>query len=100
MKLPGEWDDKLDPLEKIIFLKFIRSDKVIPAVQNWIKNKIGQEFIIVPTFDLAKCFKDSTLMTPLIFVLSPGSDPVSDFVKFAEDNNMTRKVKIKILKVL
>lgn len=81
-------------LEKIIFLKFIRSDKVVPAVQNWIKQQIGEEFIIVPTFDLAKCFKDSTVMTPLIFVLSPGSDPVSDFQKFAEENNMTRKVKI------
>lgn len=79
LNIPGEWNDKLDMLEKIIFLKFIRSDKVIPAVQNWIKSKIGEEFIIVPTFDLAKCFKDSTTMTPLIFVLSPGSDPVSDF---------------------
>jgi len=55
---------------------------------------IGEEFIIVPTFDLSKCFKDSTLVTPLIFVLSPGSDPVSDFTKFAEENNMSRKVKM------
>ncbi|KAL4440889.1 hypothetical protein ABPG74_009302 [Tetrahymena malaccensis] len=94
MELPGEWNTKLDEFEKIVFLKFIRSDKCIPAIQNWIKNKIGQEFIIVPTFDLAKCFKDSTILTPLIFVLSPGSDPVSDFQKFAEENNMTRKVKM------
>jgi dynein heavy chain len=45
---------------------------------------MGQRFIISPTFDLNKCYKDSTIQTPLIFVLSPGSDPVADFLKFAE----------------
>jgi dynein heavy chain len=37
-----------------------------------------------PAFDLAKCYKDSTNLTPLIFMLSPGSDPVTDFFKFAK----------------
>jgi len=63
----------------MIFLKAIRPDKLIPAIQNWIQEKIGQQFIIVPVFELAKCYKDSTIITPLIFVLSPGSDPVADF---------------------
>ena len=44
---------------------------------------MGERFIISPTFDLGKCFKDSTIQTPLIFVLSAGSDPVADFLKFA-----------------
>ena len=51
---------------------------------NWISVKIGREFIIPPTFDLSKCYKDSTKTTPLIFVLSSGSDPVSDFLKLAD----------------
>jgi dynein heavy chain len=59
-------------------------DKVLPAVQNWICSKLGKEFIIPPTFDIGKCFKDSTCVTPLIFLLSPGSDPVTDFLRFAK----------------
>lgn len=68
----------------MIFLKTIRSDKVIPAVQAWITEQMGERFIISPTFDLGKCYKDSSIQTPLIFVLSAGSDPVADFLRFAE----------------
>ena len=39
----------------MIFLKALRSDKVIPAIQNWITDKMGERFIISPTFDLNKC---------------------------------------------
>lgn len=53
---------------------------------------MGQRFIISPTFDLGKCYKDSTIQTPLIFVLSPGSDPVADFLKFAEESGMGKRI--------
>jgi len=49
---------------------------------------MGEKFIIPPTFDLANCFRDATLTTPLIFVLSTGSDPKSDIYKFAETLDM------------
>lgn len=55
----------------------------MPGVQNWISDIMGKRFITPPTFDLAKCYKDSSITTSLIFVLSPGSDPVADFLKCA-----------------
>jgi dynein heavy chain len=76
----------------MIVLKSFRPDKIVLAVQNFITEQIGKQFIEPPTFNLAKSYKDSSITTPLIFVLSAGSDPVADFERFAGDMNMTKKV--------
>lgn len=89
--IPGEWDKKLDSFRKMIVLKAIRPDKISHAISNFIVEKIGEQFIIPPTFDLAKSFKDSSVTSPLIFVLSTGSDPVSDYLRFATEQNMMSK---------
>jgi dynein heavy chain len=76
----------------MIALKCLRPDKMELAVQNFIVEKLGKEFIEPPTFNLAKSFKDSSVTVPLIFVLSPGSDPIADFQRFAEEMNMSKKL--------
>lgn len=89
---PGPWNDKLNQFQKIVALKTLRSDKLVPAVENWIIAELGAEFVKPPVFDIGKCFKDSTVMTPLIFVLSSGSDPVADFKRFADEMDMNKRI--------
>lgn len=48
---------------------------------------MGQKYIEPPSFDLADTYKDSNCCSPLIFILSPGADPMSSLIKFAEDKS-------------
>jgi dynein heavy chain len=90
LPMPDHWD-KIDYFQKMIILKSIRADKIPFAVQNYVTEKIGKQFIEPPTFSIAKSFLESSTTTPLIFVLSAGSDPVADFKRFAEEKNMGKK---------
>lgn len=76
----------------MVVLKSIRPDKITQAVQAFITERIGKQFIDPPTFDLNACFNDSTNISPLIFILSAGSDPIADFKKFAEESDMTKRM--------
>jgi dynein heavy chain len=61
------------------------------VIQDFVTHHCGQKFIEPPAYDLGTCFKDGTPNSPLIFVLSPGADPMADLLKLAEDYRFTKK---------
>jgi dynein heavy chain len=90
--LPGEWETKLTPFQRMCFLRTLRPDRVTTSVYAFVTKEMGQKFVEPPVFDIAISYEDSTKMSPLIFVLSAGSDPVNDMLIFAESKNMGNKL--------
>jgi len=61
--------------------------QVIFAVIDFVSENLGPEFVESPPIQLPTLYKDTSNTIPLIFILSPGSDPMSSFLRFAKEMN-------------
>jgi len=82
---PQPWLKTLSEFEKMLVIRCIRPDKIVPMVISFVSTNLGPNFVTPPPFDLAKSYNDSNFLTPLVFILSPGADPMMALLKFAED---------------
>mmetsp|Transcript_75525 Transcript_75525/g.104474 ORF Transcript_75525/g.104474 Transcript_75525/m.104474 type:complete len:703 (+) Transcript_75525:4618-6726(+) len=87
-QLPGEWETKCeDRLRKMIVLRCFRPDRVNFAIKDYISFYMGKsnEFTTSKPTQLTEIFEESIPASmPIIFVLSPGVDPMDQLQKFAE----------------
>ncbi|KAK3752205.1 hypothetical protein QZH41_008046 [Actinostola sp. cb2023] len=86
---PSPWADQLTDFQKMIVIRCLRPDKVVPLVTNFVEDKLGVKFVQPPPFDLAKSYADSNAPAPLLFILSPGADPMAGLMKFADDKGFS-----------
>jgi len=86
--------DRLDNFLKLTFVKLLRLEKLQNGLKIYIESVLGKAFIESPLFDLKGAFADSISVSPIIFVLSPGADPMTYLFDLAKQENMFDKLKI------
>ena len=59
-------------LQRLLIIRCIRPDKLVPAIRSFVVQRMGQSFVEPPPFELRDSYNDSSNVTPLIFILSPG----------------------------
>ena len=84
--------DKAGGLARVLVVRCIRPDKVVPAAADFVGEKLGERFVLPPRLDLKACYGDSSPIQPLIFVLSAGSDPMAMLLQFAAECDMAARV--------
>lgn len=93
-QLPESIKRKVDDFQQMLILKCLRPDKVIDAMQDYLVRHLGQRFVEPQTTDLTAMFQESNPNTPLIFVLSTGTDPAADLYKFADKMRFTKRLSV------
>ena len=91
-ELPGDWENKCNELQRMIFVRCLRPDRVIFAATTFVANALGRKFVEPPVLDLGETHGDSEAATPLIFVLSPGVDPEDSLRKLAGELDLGDKI--------
>nr|XP_033342927.1 dynein heavy chain 12, axonemal isoform X1 [Megalopta genalis]XP_033342928.1 dynein heavy chain 12, axonemal isoform X2 [Megalopta genalis] len=89
--MPEPWEKTLTQFQKLIVVRMIRTDKVTIMIQRFVQDGMGLKFVVPPPFDISKSFADSNFLNPLIFILSPGSDPMEALTKYAENVNFLER---------
>ena len=92
--MPGNWSTRLTPFQKALVIRTFREDLAIPAMAEFIKIELGEYFTASPAVSMADVYADTDSKTPCVFVLSPGADPTSILLQFAESKNYAKKLKI------
>eukprot|EP00756_Hemistasia_phaeocysticola_P002628 Hpha_TRINITY_DN11789_c0_g1::TRINITY_DN11789_c0_g1_i1::g.31896::m.31896/K10408/DNAH; dynein heavy chain, axonemal len=77
------------PWHRLLLLRVVREDKVTFGITLAVGHFLGSNFTEPPPFDLGSAFNDSTVLSPMIFVLTPGTDPTAGFLEFSEKKGMS-----------
>ncbi|XP_034943575.1 dynein heavy chain 12, axonemal [Chelonus insularis] len=89
--IPEYWNKRLSDFQKLFIIKAVKPDIITKEIMKFIEKGLGQRFITPPTFDISKSFLDSNCLTPLIFILRPGFDPMRALANFAATMNFSSK---------
>ena len=68
--------NELTDFYKLIILRILRPDKTVEALKKYIAENIGDKYVVSPQFDIGKAYDESKNRTPILFIISPGADPL------------------------
>jgi dynein heavy chain len=91
---PNPYSELLNDFERLMLLRCFCQSRINFAINNYITKIMGEKYITPPTIYFDSIFEQSTSQIPIIFILSPGSDPTNDIQKLTERKNQIHKINI------
>ncbi|XP_047736647.1 dynein axonemal heavy chain 3-like [Hyalella azteca] len=75
----------LGALEKLAIIKCLRPDALTDAVQDFVLKILGEDALEVGPTSMASLLESSTCTTPLVLLLAPGSAPLKEILRLAQE---------------
>ncbi|XP_075319652.1 dynein axonemal heavy chain 6 [Odontesthes bonariensis] len=91
-EIKGSWNERLGAFQKLILIKNFMEEKVVLAATEFVIVSLGKQFVENPPVDLSNLYNDISPTTPLVFILSTGSDPMGAFQRFANERGWLDRV--------
>ncbi|KAM4616801.1 dynein axonemal heavy chain 10 [Polymixia lowei] len=81
---PMQYKENLTAFQKLLLLRCFRLDRVYRAVTDYVTVTMGEKYVQPPVISFDAIYEQSIPNSPIVFILSPGSDPATDLTKLAE----------------
>ncbi|KAL5112917.1 Dynein heavy chain 10 axonemal [Taenia crassiceps] len=82
---PPPYFENISDFQKLCLLRCFRVDRVCRAVELFVANTLGENFVDLYEPNLPSIYEQSHPETPILFILGPGSDPTDSLKKFVEN---------------
>nr|XP_033200758.1 dynein beta chain, ciliary-like isoform X1 [Bombus vancouverensis nearcticus] len=77
---PQDWKNKT-ALQRLCIMRCLRLDRMTYAIRCFVEEKLGSKFVESRSPPFHKSFEETSSITPVFFILSPGVDPLKDVEK-------------------
>ncbi|XP_056113379.1 dynein axonemal heavy chain 10 [Rhinichthys klamathensis goyatoka] len=81
---PMKYKESLTPFQKLLLIRCFRLDRVYRAVSDYVTLTMGEKYVQPPVISFEAIFDQSSPNSPIVFILSPGSEPANDLMKLAK----------------
>jgi len=87
-QFPGEWK-KVPDFARLLIIKCLRPDRLPEAITAFVRSVLGELYVRPHPGDLEKALEDANASTAVLYVLSPGVDPVGYIEAAARKRDLT-----------
>lgn len=95
-EIPCGYNTALDVFRKLLLVRSWSPDRTISQARKYIEESLGPEYSENAILDLELTFEESEPRTPLVCILSTGSDPTNQIIALAKARNISKLVQILI----
>jgi len=80
--IPGGFNDTLTLFQKLLLVKVMHDGKMVAALVRFVAESLGVEFTQSPPAAISDLYRDTSKVTPIIFILSTGAVPTDALQTF------------------
>jgi dynein heavy chain, axonemal len=84
----------IDTFSKILLIKVLRPEKLIYFIDIYTQEILGKEFLNASTSDIEPLFEENDKKTPILFILSQGTDPIESITKICKEKSMIERLQM------
>lgn len=85
---PGNFTSNMSSFQRMMLLRCFRADRVFCAINAYVIEIMGEEYVTPPVINFKAIYDETTPYVPIVFMLSPGSDPTGELMKLATQYRM------------